>query len=125
MKYIGAYGSLKKGFYNHPCLEGCPLVGESVIRGTMFLIGGSYPKLFDLGLFDPEYDREHIIEIYEAPEAVYAQITGMERGAGYYEKVIKVDGKEVVVYLGNKEDAERFSSMANYIEAYTHEVLNR
>lgn len=92
--YIGVYGSLRKGFFNHDRwgLDQCPLIKETTVVGAMFTVGGAYPKLYRRGVVPEMYENNHIVEIYEVPEYVYELITSMEEGAGYRVSKVSIDG---------------------------------
>lgn len=99
--YIGVYGSLKKGKYNHPIIDSEP-VAKTKIKGVMFRVS-SYPVLFEQSEgFEPiEYD----LEVYKLDPRTYNAVKGMELGAGYKEKAIKVEGieEDVFIYVGQPQ----------------------
>lgn len=97
--YIGVYGSLKKGQYNHPIIGKDPEF-VTKIKGVMFRVS-SYPVLFEeVEGFEP---RQYDLEIYEVDYNTYKLIDSMEVGAGYVEKEIDIDGLNVSVYFGHPD----------------------
>lgn len=107
MKTIAVYGSLKKGKYNHPLIEGCEHVDNIRVKGTMYRVS-SYPALVDEG--ENYYDAE----VYEIPDSIYQQVRGMELGAGY-----KEDAREgAIVYYADERLAEYCKENLEVIEEY-------
>jgi gamma-glutamylcyclotransferase (GGCT)/AIG2-like uncharacterized protein YtfP len=111
---IGAYGSLKTGFYNHGrCGEQIP-AGETTVRGYMTLIHNSYPQLF---LDDSEV--EHEIELFIVDDLTLQQIHYMELGAGYEAVNISTPHREATIWVFTDKSKMR----GRPIKAYTHEEL--
>lgn len=122
MKVLAVYGTLKKGSYNHGYLLNAKYLGQSTVRGLMYLIG-SYP-----GLVEPENAlpgdevREFDVELYEVDEHIHRGIRSMELGAGYYEKDIdfNVNGETITagVYFKQRPEGER-----TWLTAFTKETV--
>jgi gamma-glutamylcyclotransferase (GGCT)/AIG2-like uncharacterized protein YtfP len=86
MKIIGTYGSLKSGCYNHTRwgLDKALRLPDRTIRGAMDLYAGMYPRLYSMGDAPAEYERDHVLEVYEIEDAIFDRIETMEYNAGYY-----------------------------------------
>lgn len=117
---LAAYGSLKKGYYNHGWLEGAEFLGTSTVRGVMYS-NGSYPKLYhqhddkSTDSFLDRYERTHVIEVYRVTEEQYEPIESMELGAGYVVEEIDTEwGKAKIFYMPH----ENFSSHDTWVEKY-------
>lgn len=114
---IGAYGSLKEGFYNHGALGlTAKLVGKSSVKGVMHL-RGSYPVLVH-GKGDDAL--EHELEIYNISESAFNRIHHMELMAGYVEEELKTPFGVVTMWWMPKEGLTDYDK---WIPAYTKEVL--
>jgi len=100
-KYIAAYGTLRKGFYNHNRFEGVRYLGTTEISGF---------DLYDLGPYPCVIKNENgkiTIDLLEVVEDTKKAIDRMEIGAGYNieEIEIKLDGniyQNVTIYTYNK-----------------------
>ncbi len=98
---IAVYGSIKKGKHNHRWLEGAEMLGETTVRGTMYLVSGSYPVLMeDVSMFEDEGEHEYVAEVYDVPEDVYERIKRIEIGAGYTVRKVDTEFGEAVVFYG-------------------------
>lgn len=112
MHTIAVYGSLKRGHYNHPALEGhSTFLGEDKIKGTLYSLG-AYPAITEEG--DNLYD----VEIYEVDEEAYQSIRGMELGAGYKEVTLELSGHQCIVYYADTRLAEYCKDKARQIDKY-------
>lgn len=111
MKTIAVYGSLKRGKYNHSCLEGCEMVAQGKVKGTMYAVS-SYPALV------PEGDKEYDVEVYEVPTDTYNAIVGMELGAGYCLSTIDIGGYEATIFYASTALAERCKESKPIIDSY-------
>lgn len=116
---IAVYGSLKKGFYNYRDSMGEP-IAHGTIKGAMYLCGG-YPHLYRPEVSQEDLVREHPVEVYEIDESVYNPIERMELGAGYQVYPTKIGEHDVVVFYSR----DNHTYKANWIEGYTHEVLDK
>jgi len=68
------------------------------------MIGNSYPALYKVGDAPTEYERDHVLEIYEIPQYNYDLIESMEIGAGYYPQAMNIGPySNVVVFLMSPE----------------------
>ncbi len=101
MKYIAAYGTLRKGFYNHDRFEGITYLGTTRVKGLDLYDLGPYPCVIE----NP--DGEITIDLLEVNPLTKQLIDRMEIGAGYNieEIQIKLDDKayhDVTIYTYNK-----------------------
>ena len=117
---LAAYGSLKKGYYNHDCLEGAEYLGNSSVRGVMYS-NGSYPKLYKVE--NDDYDsnfrlpleKKHTLEIYRVTDEQYRPIERMELGAGYVVEEVETEwGPAKIFYMPH----ENFNSNDHWVEKY-------
>lgn len=99
------YGSLKSGRYNHPFMRYERYVGDTSVRGTLYIVS-SYPALTEDGC------NEYHAEIYEMTEEQYEPIRRMEIGAGY--KEVEVDG--CIVFYAD-------TALAEYCKSNKDEIL--
>jgi gamma-glutamylcyclotransferase (GGCT)/AIG2-like uncharacterized protein YtfP len=106
-KKVAVYGSLKKGKYNHPLIEGCKKIDDIFIKGTLYSLG-SYPAI------TLEGDNYFEAEVYELPDENYQRVKRMELGAGYQEVMIG----EYIVYYADESLAEYCAKNAQVIESY-------
>lgn len=90
---IAVYGSLKKGRHNNWWLEDAPMLGETKVRGTMYLVHGSYPVLMD-------GNNEYEAEVYDVTDNVYAKILRIEQSAGYAVREIETEFGTAKVFYG-------------------------
>lgn len=119
MKTIAVYGSLKMGRYNHGMLKDSTYLGESDVKGTMYLIS-TYPALLE----DKEEPKRqtYTIELYEVEDMTYTRIHNMEIRAGY--KAVLQDfplGKETrkaIVFYADKDLSEYCRTRAKIIDSY-------
>jgi gamma-glutamylcyclotransferase (GGCT)/AIG2-like uncharacterized protein YtfP len=126
MKRIAVYGSLKYGFYNWKAFELGKPITTGGIEGAMYLVGGSYPHLFEPEFTDDENVKEHSVEIYDVEESVYNSIASMELGAGYYIKSVDIEGDDGETYtcdifFTNKDVGSRSIPL----DEYTKETVPR
>ena len=129
---VAVYGSLKKGFYNHPGLgTNKRFVGYSAVNGGMLLRHNSYPVLYKPTEKKKKAEvKSHVVELYEIEASNFRSITIMEEGAGYYAEEVYF----VLDHPSSKEggatratiywaDPQRQSPDDVPITAYTQEVL--
>lgn len=120
---VAAYGSLKKGFYNHGVLgAGAKFLGLGKVTGVMHL-RWSYPTLTPPGdKFPKELEREHVLEIYDVTMDAYRRIENMELGAGYDVATVETDwGLAKIFYM----PFEGVTEKDKYIEAYSQELFTK
>lgn len=91
---LAVYGSLKKGKHNHRWLNDAPMLGESKVRGTMYLVHGSYPVIMDDG------DSEYVAEVYDVDEYTYAHISAIEEACGYSARDLETEYGTAKVFYG-------------------------
>ena len=120
MHTIGVYGTLKKGGWNHTRwgMGHAKYLGSTDIIGAMDLHQFGYPRLYAVGDAPQEYERSHVLEVYEIDDQTFQSIESMELGAGYYVQEVKLnDGEDIVkVFLMNPEYP--FAS-DRFIESFT------
>lgn len=104
---VAVYGSLKKGKYNHPMIEGCEKVGDITIKGTLYRVS-SYPAIVEEG------DNEYPAEVYELPPDIYSRIKRMELGAGYKEVMVG----DSIVYYADESLKEYCKKNLQVIDSY-------
>lgn len=120
---VAVYGSLKKGFYNHPALGAdAEFLGNSSVIGVMYC-NGSYPKLYHPdgygSPFNEDLQRKHELEVYRIGDKAYQGIAMMEKGAGYTsERIDTPYGEATIYYMPHN----RFSEHDYWIEAYVQET---
>lgn len=117
MKTVVVYGSLKKGKYNNPIMGDSEYLGETKIKGQLYMIS-SYPAITEEG------DNEYTAEVYKVSDDVYRSIYGMEIGAGYKEMTATIKGEDgtviddAVVYYADESLAEYCKNNCEMIEEY-------
>jgi len=120
---IGTYGSLKKGFHNHPRLGNKEYIGEDTIKGVMYLCY-NYPNLYesseDIKGLEKELEREHEIEIYKIDKEDFEMINRMEIYSGYIQKTISTKHGNTIIWINPKEF---FKPGLKHLEAYTKETI--
>lgn len=72
MTKVAVYGSLRKGMGNHVLLEGSKFLGNDVVQGSMYSLGG-FPGCHN---HDPE-DTIHI-EVYEVDDDTLQSLDWLE-----------------------------------------------
>ena len=103
--YALFYGSLRakpegaKQFYNFGRFG----KGTQVYINTLTLEGY---ELYDLGPYPAVCEGEGsiVVELHRVDSLAFSLIGRMEKGAGYFEKKVKVDDAEASIYLMLKED---------------------
>lgn len=115
MHTIGVYGTLKKGGWNHTMwgMDHAKYIGSTDIVGAMDLHQFGYPRLYEIGDAPPEFERKHVLELYEVDDNTYESIKSMEIGAGYYIQTFKIEDNDhdIDVFLMHPENPfneERF-----------------
>lgn len=102
---VFVYGSLKRGFYNHHCLDGALLVGEAETAERFPLIPGThYPFLVD------EAGEGHRVkgEVYIVDDGGLARLDRLEGHPHYYRR------RMIDVKLG--EGCEPVEALAYFIQ---------
>ena len=131
MNIIGAYGSLKRGCYNH-LPDKMQYIATVPIVGAMDLYGRSYPRLYEAGTY-PDLDSAHDLELYLVSDRTFDMLNNMERSAGYLihhitspDILAAIDGKwpnnnrvVTVWYMDPNFPIARH----NYIKSYPHHDL--
>lgn len=111
---VFVYGSLKRGFGNHPVLEGggAKYLGTHVIDSgyRMFDMGGYYP-----GVTKAVDEPGHSItgEVYVVDEPTLQALDFLEGHPNYYErqKLVETEWKRAWIYLLRPEDVEGCESV--------------
>jgi gamma-glutamylcyclotransferase (GGCT)/AIG2-like uncharacterized protein YtfP len=99
MKLLFAYGSLKKGFGNHPLLSDSKLLGEDVLDlGYSMISFGPYPGLVSGGGY-PIHG-----EIYEVSDDTFNRVEMLEGSPTFY-RPVEVETKfgTATIYVLNEE----------------------
>lgn len=102
MKNMFVYGSLKKGFFNHPLISENPrnkFIRKGVVEGYKLYALWSYPCIKPATQNDKVY-----VELYSLSEEVFERIDRMERQAGYTPVEVEDDeGKAGIIYVYDNE----------------------
>lgn len=118
---VFVYGTLKKGFHNHRCLEGAAYLKDAVLNKAfrMFDTGG-FPVLLPASENAPGYLPTG--ELYELPdglagEKILHRLDALEsEGYMYHRKEFEtVDGDTVSVYVGDEKVFSRFAKRQEYL----------
>lgn len=116
---VFVYGTLKKGFHNHRCLEGAVYSGQGVLATPfrMFDTGG-FPVILPATENKPGYFPTG--EIYELPagregELILARLDRLEgEGMMYHRRQFQtMDGEVVSVYIGDTQCWRRLDNQAH------------
>lgn len=116
---VFVYGTLKKGFHNHRCLEGAVFLKEThlVTPFRMFDTGG-FPVLLPATVNKAGFFPTG--EVYELPEGkpgerVLARLDALEgEGRMYHrQEFYDADDEIVSVYVGDDKVFHRFDNQAN------------
>lgn len=91
---LAVYGSLKNGKHNHHWLNEAPLIGETKVRGTMYIVHNSYPVIMPTG--SDEYDAE----VYDVGEGTYNRILAIEESCGYKASDLETEYGTAKVFYG-------------------------
>lgn len=101
-KIFAFYGTLRMGNYNYNSIikgqKGVDYLGEATIPEgyKMFSLGG-YPMLMK----DETATTPIVVDLFEIDnDKVSSPIERMERGAGYEEHTIEINGMNCVVWVG-------------------------
>lgn len=118
---VFVYGTLKKGFHNHRCLEGATFEREATLKNAfrMFDTGG-FPVILPATENAPGYFPTG--EIYVLPdgrqgELILARLDQLEsEGYMYHRRVLKtMEGDEVSVYVGDEKVFDRYAKRQEYL----------
>ena len=98
MLLIAAYGTLKKGFYNHYLLEGEKFLGEAISKERFSLGHASFPAVI------PDINGSPIkVEIYEVSSETLNKLDRLEGYPDFYNRELYEftlkDGKTVKAFL--------------------------
>ena len=111
MKTLVIYGSLRRGEYNYDYFnrnDEMEFVGQGKLDGFDLFNLGSYPCITP-----SKEQRSVVVEVFNVPDDMAERIDGMELGAGYNAKDVKIkteDGKEVegTVYVYRERPDEKW-----------------
>lgn len=116
---VFVYGTLKKGFHNHRCMEGAAFVRETHLSTPfrMFDTGG-FPVLLPATENKPGYFPTG--ELYELPEGrtgelILARLDRLEgEGNMYHRRIFRdAEGEAVSVYIGDDRTWRRLDNQAH------------
>lgn len=85
-RYIAAYGTLRKGHYNHNRFD-VTYIGTTTVEGFQLWDLGPYPCV----VRTDSNEDVLTVDILEVDEENYKYITGMEIGARYNVEMIEVE----------------------------------
>ncbi len=100
------YGSLKSTGYNFNRFFGQKLLKDITLQGYDLYSLGQYPAAC-------KGQGSIKVELHEIEEDTYESIQSMERGAGYEESFIELDGVKASIFLMNPEHLEGRSKVEN------------
>jgi gamma-glutamylcyclotransferase (GGCT)/AIG2-like uncharacterized protein YtfP len=115
---VFVYGTLKRGFHNHRCLEGAVFVKETCLATPfrMFDTGG-FPVILPATENKPGYFPTG--EVYELPEGgagelVLARLDALESEGYMYhrQEFYTLDDEIVSVYVGDDKVFHRYDNQA-------------
>lgn len=118
---VFVYGTLKKGFHNHRCLEGAAFDKDAVLKQPfrMFDTGG-FPVILPATENAPGYFPTG--EIYVLPDGVKGEVIlhRLDRleseGYMYHRKEVEtMDGDTVSVYIGDEKVFDRYAKRQEYL----------
>lgn len=102
---IAAYGTLRKGNYNHDRFPGVQYSETKRIKGFDLFDLGPYPCVIK----NPE--GEITVDILEVTPETKRKIDFMEIGAGYDINIIEIDEKKCTIYT--YENKPRYATKIN------------
>lgn len=116
---VFVYGTLKKDFHNHGCLEGATYLKDAVLGQPMRMFDtGGFPVLLPATENKPGYFPTG--EIYELPEGregeiILARLDRLEGEGRMYHRVkaMTMDMEEVSYYVGDADCWKRLDNQAN------------
>ena len=103
---VGVYGTLKRGFYNHPLLEQAEYIKNYCIPDGLYCMYdlGSFPAVSVVTEKNKETTPVHI-EIYRVDQDTFERLDRLEGYPSFYNRVlIEVDDFHVWMYI--MEDSE-------------------
>lgn len=108
MRYLLVFGSLRKNSrrgYNYQRFGGQKYIKDIQLNGFDMVSLGGYPAI-------SEGSGTIKTELHEVEDISYGSIYRMEIGAGYYEKVIKLDDDiKASIFLMDKEKVGKYQKV--------------
>ena len=103
---VFVYGTLKRGFHNHPAMEGAEFLGSGTTAVRLPLVADEY---FIPYLLNREGEGEHVRgEVYRVDDAVFAKLDRLENYPAYYDRQqLQVVGPELAAVEGGGAAEER------------------
>ncbi len=108
---VFVYGSLKRGFHNHPLLANHPgtkFLGEATTSERYRMVGyssGTYPYLVRESINIPAEATYITGELYEITEACLSDLDALEGHPDFYTRCeININGQPTYVYLAEQPD---------------------
>jgi gamma-glutamylaminecyclotransferase len=107
---VFVYGTLKRNYGNHGCLQGATFIGTGETVAPCRLFNAGFPVLRGPNVRKPEHNATVRGEVYDCPPTVVERLDRLE-GAGrmYHRKIklIRLDSDGIVlkasVYVGDTQ----------------------
>ena len=98
---VGVYGTLKQGKHNHFLMGKSKYLGNGFIEGIGVTDSDSFPYAYEVK------GAKVRVEMYEVEKPIMSRLDTLEGHPIWYErKVFNVSGKDVWVYLNEKESGK-------------------
>ena len=116
--HVFVYGSLKKGFGNHRCLEGATFVGPGILDNAKMLNLGAFPGII------PSPTGKIFGEVYKITPEILARLDRLEGHPNFYCRQVAsifADFEETIpqfeswVYFLSKDSAEHYQEICESI----------
>lgn len=104
--YLLCFGTLKKNCkngYNYQRFGGQEFVKDFILKGYKMVNLGYYPAIYK-----DNTDSTIQCEFHEVDKDSMDYIRRMERGAGYDEEIINVDGQDASLFVMNKSKIDKY-----------------
>ena len=101
--FVFVYGSLKRGFGNHRCLEGAEFIGPGILDNAKMLNLGAFPGLV------PATTGEIFGEIYKITPTILVRLDRLEGHPHFYCREIKP------IFEGFEQNSPCFEAWVYYL----------